>query len=123
MIKLIIYMTFQSLFLVLSQIFLKKAMQSIEIINFNLSIVFEIIKNIWIYLTFISLGLSGVIWVFVLKRYDFSIAYPMVSISYIFALIMSKYYLHEKINLTMVAGVAIIILGIIVLSIGKKSIV
>ena len=122
MIKLVLFMSFQSLFLILSQIFLKKGLGLIGSFDMSFVYIFSLLKNVWLYLSIVSLVLSAVIWILVLKRYDFSIAYPLVSISYIYALIAAKYIFSEEINFTMIIGVAFIILGIFVLILGKSSV-
>jgi len=61
-------------------------------------------------------GLSAVIWLVVLSRVDLSYAYPMIAISYVLMLILSKLLLKEDVSLTRWIGVAIICLGVLITS-------
>ncbi|HLP61857.1 MAG TPA: EamA family transporter [Candidatus Deferrimicrobium sp.] len=66
----------------------------------------------------LSLGLAFYTWLFLLKRVKFSILYPMLSIGYIIALIISSVFFKENVPLTRWIGAVIIILGVIL--IGKS---
>lgn len=59
---------------------------------------------------------SMVMWLFVLRKLELSIAYPMVSMGYVFVLILSVCLLHEDIYLTKLIGTGLIITGVIVLN-------
>jgi len=44
------------------------------------------------------------------------LAYPLLSIGYIITAIMGYYFLGENVNLTRIAGIALICFGIVVIS-------
>lgn len=117
MFKLIGLMTLQSLFLVVSQVFLKIGLKSVNLTEFSLSLILKtlMIYQLWIAMTL--MGLAGGIWFYVLKKYEFSMAYPMVSISYVFAVLVSLFIFHETIPVTRYIGVFIILIGVIIVSI------
>ena len=99
MFKLISLVTLQSALLAASQIFLKKAL--IAFGPFQLS--FQFFKNVFTNLSFAMSGLTSSCYidlVFVLKRFDFSMAYPLISISYIFGVLAARFVFHETIPLT-----------------------
>jgi undecaprenyl phosphate-alpha-L-ara4N flippase subunit ArnE len=52
------------------------------------------------------------VWMFVLKKYDFSLAYPLLSISYIIGLLVAYFFFHETIPLTRWIGVLIVMIGV-----------
>jgi drug/metabolite transporter (DMT)-like permease len=64
----------------------------------------------------ISLFISGLIWIYLLKKIPLSILYPFVSISYIFGLLAAKYIFSEDIPLQRWLGVILIIVGLIFVS-------
>ena len=66
-----------------------------------------------ILLALLSVALTIYIWVLLLKRVKLSILYPMLSIGYILALIVSIVIFKESVPLTRWFGVFIIILGVI----------
>lgn len=70
--------------------------------------------HVWAGLT--CYGLSMVFWLYVLSQMELSKAYPLVSLGYVFTLIISYCALHETINVWRVAGVAFIMIGVLCIS-------
>ncbi len=62
------------------------------------------------------LGLSTLLWVWVLRGIPLSIAYPFMALAFIFVPILSFYLLGEPLGWRQVAGGLIIVLGVIVVS-------
>ncbi len=112
MFKLISLVTLQSALLAASQIFLKKALIAFGPFQWS----FHFFKNVFTNLSFAMSGLTiaaaTLIWFFVLKRFDFSMAYPLISISYIFGVLAARFVFHETIPLTRWIGVLVIIVGV-----------
>jgi undecaprenyl phosphate-alpha-L-ara4N flippase subunit ArnE len=52
------------------------------------------------------------LWMYILKRYEFSIVYPLTSISFIFSLVAAPWILHESVPLTRWVGVGFILIGV-----------
>ncbi len=61
-------------------------------------------------------GLSAVVWLFALSRATLSFAYPFASLSYVLILIFSRIVLHEQLSPLRLAGVALIVGGIILVA-------
>ena len=61
-------------------------------------------------------ALSVVIWILALSRVPVSIAFPMLSMAYVVNAIAAWYLLGEAFNPTKLAGMAVIIVGVIILS-------
>lgn len=112
MIKLILLMTLQSFFLVLAQVFLKCVIDTTKKFKFSLDWLVSIFLNYWIWLLFLSMIVSGIIWIYVLKHYPFNRAYPLISISYILGLLVSVIVFKEYVPIERWIGVTIIIIGI-----------
>jgi drug/metabolite transporter (DMT)-like permease len=66
----------------------------------------------WIIVGFICYGMSAVLWLDVLSKLDFSLAFPMVSLTYVFSQIIGHFLFHETISLTRLLGVALILGGL-----------
>ncbi len=113
MIKLIFLMTIQCIFLVSAQVFLKLGLTKFQFEGININLIKSLIKNPLIWICFLCMGLSGIVWFYVIKNYRISLAYPLVSISYIFMLIAAIYVFHETVPFIRWIGVIIIIVGII----------
>lgn len=57
--------------------------------------------------------LSGtILWMHILKHYDFSLAYPVSSLSYVIGMFAAALLLHETIPYTRWIGVCFILIGI-----------
>ena len=79
---------------------------------------FNLKKSIFLILGAGLYGISTIPFTFALKFGDLSILYPIVSLSYIWATILSITFLHERVNSFRWMGIAFIILGIVVISLG-----
>ena len=51
------------------------------------------------------------LWMYIVKHYPLSMAYPMVSLSYVLGMIASIVFFHETVDATKWIGVALIVLG------------
>ncbi len=59
----------------------------------------------------ILFGASSLLWMHIVKRYPLSVAYPMISLSYVFGLIAAIVFFNETVELHKWLGVALIIGG------------
>ena len=111
MLKFIIIGILQSLFLTSGQVFLKHSMNKVGNLELSLSFLRSLI-NIPIFASIASFIVAAGLWLYMLKYYNFSMAYPMTSISYIFGMFASALILHESIPMTRWIGVVIIVIGV-----------
>jgi multidrug transporter EmrE-like cation transporter len=63
---------------------------------------------------------GSIFWLAVLSRIDLSLAYPMLSMSYVIGVFLSWLVLKEEISWMRLLGVAIICVGVIVLGLSKR---
>lgn len=61
-------------------------------------------------------GVNAILWLVVLSREKLSFAYPMVAFAYIVTILLSKFVLHEDIPLLRWSGLAVIIVGILMIA-------
>lgn len=101
----------QSLLLSGGQVMLKLAMKGMGQPSWSWSFVLSQLTNWWFLATGISLTASGVLWMFILKRYPFSIAYPLSSMAYVFGMIAAMLVFHEEVPTTRWIGVLLIMGG------------
>jgi drug/metabolite transporter (DMT)-like permease len=66
----------------------------------------------WVILGFVCYGVSAVLWLDVLSKLDFSMAFPMVSLTYVFSLVIGRFVFHETISLQRIVGVLLILGGL-----------
>lgn len=61
-------------------------------------------------------AVASVLWIAVLSRAPLSLAYPMLSLGYVIVLLASAYVFGETIPAVRVAGIAAIVLGLVLVS-------
>lgn len=100
--------------LVVNQIFLKIWVQKYDIEVWPLNVkLFKSLFSLEILISVLSIGASGFLWLSLLKKIEFSVIYPMISISYIFGLLAALFIFKESVPVIRWLGVAFIIIGIV----------
>jgi undecaprenyl phosphate-alpha-L-ara4N flippase subunit ArnE len=112
MLKLLGLAIVQSFLLMLSQVFLKLAVTRFGAFQFTFAYFKSVFSNIHLIISGIAVAGAISFWVYILKHYPFSIAYPLGSISYIFGLFAAVFIFHEHVSAMRWMGVCIIIVGI-----------
>ena len=74
--------------------------------------VFKLFQTPWVIVGFLCYGLSSVLWLDVLSKLDFSLAFPMVGLTYIFTLLIGRYFFGEAVGWERVVGVGLILSGV-----------
>lgn len=113
MLKLLTISTIQCLFLVSSQIFLKLALVSLGKFNFSWGYFKQALINWQLACSGISIAVATILWLYILKHFDFSAAYPMISISYIFGTLAAIFIFHETIPVSRWIGISLILVGVV----------
>ena len=70
----------------------------------------------WIVLGLFSYFVSAGLWVVALTRVDVTVAYPMLSLGYVIAAFFAWQLFGEQLTVMRVTGIAIILLGVVVLA-------
>ena len=112
MFLLIILIIVQSVLLVAAQSLLKI---SVELFG-KFSWSWQYFKTVFTTWQFAASGLCALtamlVWMYVLKHYPFSVAYPLLSISYIIGLLAAYFIFHEAVPYTRWIGVCIVMVGV-----------
>ncbi|MDR3194792.1 MAG: EamA family transporter [Tannerella sp.] len=116
MLKLILYSTIQSLCLVSGQIFLKIAMAQTGKFGFTWRFVKDALTTWQLAASGLCMALASMMWFYILKHYAFSVAYPMISISYVFSMLAAICIFHETVPLVRWIGVFLIMSGAILVA-------
>ena len=74
----------------------------------------QMFLNPWILSAFLSGFLAALCWMAAMTKFELSHAYPFMSLSFVFVLILSGVFFHESITLPKLLGVMLIMAGIIV---------
>jgi drug/metabolite transporter (DMT)-like permease len=112
MLKLLGLAVVQSFLLMLSQVFLKLAVTQFTAFQFTFAYFKSVFGNLYMVISGLTVLGAISLWVYILKHYPFSIAYPLGSISYIFGLVAAVLIFHEQVSPMRWLGVCIIIVGI-----------
>lgn len=67
-------------------------------------------------------GISAVFWLVVLSRVPLSVAYPVVGISYVVVVAISRFFLHEQVPALRWVGAAIVATGIAIIGLSSKTV-
>jgi multidrug transporter EmrE-like cation transporter len=57
-------------------------------------------------------GVSTLMWIVILKHIKLSVAYPMMSLSYVIVMIAAQIFFHEKVEVVQWTGIILIIMGV-----------
>jgi len=68
---------------------------------------------------FICYGVSAVLWLFVLKKFPLSVAYPSLAFTYILVLLISVIFFNESLSIFKIFGVILIFSGVVLINIQK----
>lgn len=109
-----------SLFDTINQLFLKNAINSLDV-NINsagkiFSFIIKLVRIPQVWAGFIFCALSLIIWLFVLSKADLNFAFSADSMHYIFIAFASRLVLKEKVGFQRWVGTTFIVLGIILIT-------
>ena len=91
-----------------ASLFLKKASGSNSLI--------DMLKNINLYIGGFLYVSSAVLNIWLLKILDYSVIFPLTSLTYIWTMIISYFILKEKITVKKVLGICLILIGAVIIS-------
>lgn len=109
--RIIFYSVIQSLLLVGAQVFLKMAMMRMPAFGWNREFFTGFLTNWPFAVCGLFFALSSVLWMYIVKTFPFSTAYPMISLSYVFGMLAAILFFHESVSMAKWIGVACIVLG------------
>lgn len=105
----------QSILLSLGHVFLKFAMTRIGAFGWTREFWTGLLGNWWLLGCGIAYGGATVLWLYILKHFPFSIAYPLSSLSYVFGMLAAIIFFHEEVSLAKWIGVLLIAGGCILI--------
>ena len=82
---------------------------------------FKIIFTPAIFIGFVCFGVSSILWLVVISRWELSYAYPMVALGYVLAIFYGTFFLHESANFYRLFGSGLILIGIAILGVLGKT--
>ena len=114
--KLILFSVAQCLLLASGQMFLKLSTGSIGKFQFAWEFFRSILTNWYLLASGICMITATVLWMYILKHFEFSVAYPITGLSYVFGMLAAMFIFHEAIPMTRWIGVALIVGGVMLIA-------
>lgn len=103
-----------------AQLFIKRGMTTIGSVTLSAngisSLALKAITNMPIIMGMLAYAVSILLWMIVLSRVNVSIAYPFLSIGYIFTAVFAFFLFNEPFTVQKILGILIICLGVILLT-------
>lgn len=101
----------QSLMLSFGQLTMKIALERMPRFSWTPAFWSDLLTNWWFMLCGILFGGASLLWMYILKHFPLSMAYPMASMSFVFAVLLSIVFLHEDVSWNRWIGIGFIIIG------------
>lgn len=99
---------------IVGQLCLKKGVMGSSL-NADMLSIFRTLFSPTVFIGFMLYGISSIVWLFVLKKFPLSVAYPALSLTYVAVVAISILVFKETFTINKVIGVLLIISGVIVL--------
>lgn len=78
---------------------------------------FSIIPSFYILFGFIIYGIALLFLLVALKQGELSVVYPLISLGFVWVLILSNYFLGEEAGIVKISGIIFIIIGIVTINV------
>jgi len=109
--KVIPFSVIQCLLLSGGQVMLKFALNKMGDFGWSKEFWIGLVTNWWFLGCGICYAVATILWVYILKYFPFSIAYPMISLSYVFGMFAAIFFFNEQISIYKWFGVLFIMCG------------
>lgn len=107
-------MVLVSMLLTFNQVLLKRGFQIVAEKGGGF---WNYVKTWQIWLSLALIAVMGVMWAMMLRTYDFSRVYPLISLSYVWSIFVAKYYFKEHVTWNRYLGMGFIILGVVLINV------
>lgn len=112
MVRLILLSILQSLLLCGGQLFLKLAVLHMDrqqpVWTFVLR---SVLANWWLLGSGVLMTSAGLLWMYILRHFPLSNAYPLTALSFVFGTLAAMWFLHEPVDWRQWLGLAFILIG------------
>ena len=100
------------MFLAAGNVLLKFGLEKAGAFSWSWRYFRDFFTNWWMLGSGLSMAAATVLWFYILKNNELSLAYPLISISYIFGTLAAVFFFNETVSLTRWLGVLFIMLGV-----------
>jgi drug/metabolite transporter (DMT)-like permease len=96
---------------VMGQFLLKKGVGMSNLLPNFISII-KTLFHPFVFLGISLYAISSIVWLFVLKKFELSVAYPSLALTYIAVVLISVFFFKEPLTINKIIGVILIFLGV-----------
>ena len=114
--KILLYAVTQSLLLVGGQVLLKLALMRMPPFEWSRTFWTAVLTNWHFAACGLFFGAASLLWMYIVKTFPFSMAYPLVSLSYVFGMFAAILVFNEEVTATRWLGVAFIVIGCLLIA-------
>ena len=108
--RVIVLAVVQSALLAIGQVFLKFALQKMHPFGWTKDFWWHLLINWQFACSGAFFGASSVLWMYIVKHYPLSVAYPMISLSYVFGMLAAIAFFHESVSAVKWIGIGFIMI-------------
>ena len=94
------------------QVLLKFGLEKAGAFSWTWKFFRDFFTNLWMLGSGFSMIAATLIWFYILKNNELSLAYPLISISYIFGTLAAIFIFHESVSMTRWIGIVFIMTGV-----------
>lgn len=109
--RVIVLAVVQSVLLAIGQVFLKFALQRMHPFGLTKDFWWHLLINWQFACSGAFFGASSVLWMYIVRHYPLSVAYPMISLSYVFGMLAAITFFHESVSAVKWIGIGFIMIG------------
>ncbi|MDR2972784.1 MAG: EamA family transporter [Bacteroidales bacterium] len=113
MLRVIFLTLFQCFLLASGLVCFKLAVEKINSFQWTWNDFANLFTNWWLLVSGICLIAATLLWGFIMKHFEFSVAYPITAFAYVFGMLAAIFIFHETVPLTRWIGVGLIIAGVV----------
>ena len=114
--RILLLSVIQSILLCGGQVLLKLAMQRMGAFSWTLEFFTRNLTNWWLLACGICYAIATLLWFYIIKNFPFSMAYPMISLSYVFGMFAAILFFHEEVPVIRWVGVFLIMTGCVLIA-------
>ena len=106
----------QCLLLTGGQVLMKYGLTKVGDFSMSFSYFIRLFSNWQFICCGLCFGAGSILWMYIIKHFPFSMAYPMVSLSYVMGMFAAIIFFHEQIPFERWIGVLLILTGCILIA-------
>lgn len=106
----------QCILLVGGQVLMKYGLTKVGAFSFSCNYFYRLFTNWQFICCGLCYGAGSILWMYIIKHFPFSMAYPMVSLSYVMGMFAAIIFFHEQIPTIRWVGVFLILTGCVLIA-------